>query len=692
MLRYWMICLCLFVVGILYSQDLPQMQLVGTPEKSDTEMSGVRDGDGNFCAGIKVISNMNGFAYTSNNGVVKLDDKPGVDVVHVSADERVLDVMHTGYEPLRLILREEGIHLSERDIWVIKIRGEAVSSPTIPVVFSVQPADARIEVDDQIVQREESVLLSPGEHQVRITKEGYEAVREPITVSLENNFFKYKLEEVQNVPVEIITHPSGATVYLDDMKFGETTMSDFYPSGRYPIRIEKDDYVTYSDILEVKTPRTTKEITLEPDFGDLSVESEPETGLEIFLNGESQNVRTPHTFERLKSGEYIIKAESRFFDTWPDTVAVGRGIRNSVTLRTRGTYATLSIKTDKDVKVYLNDNLIHVLENIRLEPMIARVRVEHIKAEPIEKKVALKSGDEKTIELYPEIPTGAIQVAVLPLDCNIEITGDAGEIYHGQRSQMFSDIPVGEYTVKVTRDEYQSQEIVLKLDKGAKERLKIELEPGNETGTMVDQDGNTYKTVKIGEQWWMAENLRVKHYRNGELIPKVESGSKWEKLSNGAYCYYKNQKKYSNIFGYLYNWYAVNDKRNIAPKGWHVPTDEEWKKLEVTLGMSQSEAFDTGYRGKNEGCKLAGIVSLWEDGVTKNNPDFGSSELTALPGGYRNDNGKYAGMGKRATFWLSSDYFTYTAWFRIIDYDHTKVYRFDEFKKLLGRSVRCVRD
>lgn len=97
-----------------------------------------------------------------------------------------------------------------------------------------------------------------------------------------------------------------------------------------------------------------------------------------------------------------------------------------------------------------------------------------------------------------------------------------------------------------------------------------------ETGKVTDIDGNTYKTVKIGNQWWIAENLKVTHYRNGDAIPEVTDNEQWKNLNSGAYCAYDNNESNAAVYGYLYNWYAMNDSRNIAPEGWYVPSDEEW--------------------------------------------------------------------------------------------------------------------
>jgi len=214
----------------------------------------------------------------------------------------------------------------------------------------------------------------------------------------------------------------------------------------------------------------------------------------------------------------------------------------------------------------------------------------------------------------------------------------------------------------------------------------------NETSTMTDQDGNVYQTVKIGNQWWMAENLKVTHYRNGNPIPRVTSNSAWKDLRTGAYCVYNNNESYAETYGYLYNWYAVNDNRNLAPEGWHVPSDEEWKELEMFLGMSQSEADDTGFRGTNEGSKLAGNASLWDNGGLENNSDFGVSGFSALPGGYRDSsNGAFDGIGNDASFWSATESNSDYAWYRYLGYYYSAVLR-RYYDKQDGYSVRLVRD
>ena len=215
---------------------------------------------------------------------------------------------------------------------------------------------------------------------------------------------------------------------------------------------------------------------------------------------------------------------------------------------------------------------------------------------------------------------------------------------------------------------------------------------GGVTGTVTDIDGNVYQTLVIGDQEWMVENLKVTHYRNGDLIPNVTDNSTWASLSTGAYCYYENDPANADTYGALYNWYAVDDSRNIAPEGWHVPSDEEIKELEMYLGMSEGEANDTGWRGTNEGSKLAGGYDLWYSGSLRNDPEFDSSGFSFLPGGYRYDNdGTFANLGHGGYWWSSADYSSTDAWRRHLRYNYAQVYRSSRDKRG-GFSVRCVRD
>ena len=211
-------------------------------------------------------------------------------------------------------------------------------------------------------------------------------------------------------------------------------------------------------------------------------------------------------------------------------------------------------------------------------------------------------------------------------------------------------------------------------------------------GVVTDYDGNVYKIVQIGTQVWMAENLKTTKYNDGTSMSLVTNSTEWENLRTPGYCWYNNEEStYKDTYGALYNWYTV-ETGNLCPNGWHVPTDEEWKELEMYLGMSQSEADVTGWRGTNEGSKLAGNASLWQDGDLENNAEFCTSDFSALPGGYR---GKYDGsfgvLGRFGFFSSATELNSSIAWLRRLYYDNTNVDR-TNYDKEYGVSVRCVKD
>ena len=209
-------------------------------------------------------------------------------------------------------------------------------------------------------------------------------------------------------------------------------------------------------------------------------------------------------------------------------------------------------------------------------------------------------------------------------------------------------------------------------------------------GFTVSYDGVTYNTVQIGNQCWFKENLRTTKYNDGTSITKITNNSTWKSTTSGAYCCYNNNTSNCDTYGALYNWYAVETGK-LCPSGWHVPTDGEWKTLEMSLGMTQAEADATGWRGTDQGSKLAGNASLWTDGALDQNVNFGTSGFSALPGGYRSfSDGSFNDLGKRGKWWSSTEY-AGGAWDRFLYYSNATVYRFN-YVKSHGYSVRCLRD
>ena len=199
------------------------------------------------------------------------------------------------------------------------------------------------------------------------------------------------------------------------------------------------------------------------------------------------------------------------------------------------------------------------------------------------------------------------------------------------------------------------------------------------SGTVTDIDGNVYQTVTIGTQVWMAENLKVTHYGNGDAIPHVTAAGTWSGLTTGGYCEYNDDEDNVATYGRMYNWYAVSDSRSIAPAGWHVPTDAEWQTLVDYLGGS------TLAGGK---IKEAG-TSHWS---SPNTGATNESGFSALPGGSRRADGTaYYYLTLYGYFWSSSQSGTLDAWNLCLYYTDAVAYR-SYADKRAGESVRCVKD
>ncbi len=196
-------------------------------------------------------------------------------------------------------------------------------------------------------------------------------------------------------------------------------------------------------------------------------------------------------------------------------------------------------------------------------------------------------------------------------------------------------------------------------------------------GTLTDRDGNIYKTVTIGRQIWMTENLRTTKYNDGTKIPNVTDDDEWDALTTGAYCNYKNTSDLDTIAtrGRLYNWYAVNTGK-LAPEGWHVATDAEWTEL-------------TDYLGENVAAdKLKEIGTLhWGNG------NFATNEtgFTAIPGGYRYNDGRFYPDGTMGIWWSATMDVDDLAWYRLFTNSEYDVIRYS-YPMDFGYSVRCIKD
>ena len=204
---------------------------------------------------------------------------------------------------------------------------------------------------------------------------------------------------------------------------------------------------------------------------------------------------------------------------------------------------------------------------------------------------------------------------------------------------------------------------------------------------VTDIDGNLYNTVNIGGQVWMIENLNVTRYSNGDSIPNITDDFEWSIQTGGAYCNYNNDETTGKKFGKLYNWLAVTDSRNIAPKGWHIPSDAEWLRLENYIAdhLGSSSTLAKAMAAETEWTIFSEEGSIGKD-LDKNN----SSGFTALPGGYRL-NGKFNKIGDYCGWWSSTESAENNAWIRVLLFSYNNLATIYH-DKVNGFSVRCIQD
>jgi uncharacterized protein (TIGR02145 family) len=202
-------------------------------------------------------------------------------------------------------------------------------------------------------------------------------------------------------------------------------------------------------------------------------------------------------------------------------------------------------------------------------------------------------------------------------------------------------------------------------------------------GSVTDHEGNVYKTIVIGSQEWMAENLDLSSYADGTPLPEVTDPSEWAELTTGAWCYYNNEANYACPYGKLYNWYACVDARQLCPVGWHVPTDDDWLALTNYLG---------GVEFAGGKMKTTGTVEASTGFFLSPNADASnSSGFSAIPGGGRYSAGTFNLIGAQACWWSSTEGSATNSWDRYLLYNFGSAYR-GSGAKHFGFSVRCLRD
>jgi uncharacterized protein (TIGR02145 family) len=184
--------------------------------------------------------------------------------------------------------------------------------------------------------------------------------------------------------------------------------------------------------------------------------------------------------------------------------------------------------------------------------------------------------------------------------------------------------------------------------------------------------------------------LDVTTYRNGDAIPQVTDPTAWANLTTGAWCYYNNDPALGAVYGKLYNWYAVNDPRGLAPNGWHIPSNTEWNNLALCVDASSDTICQSCLQNTYVDTALKEIGTIW--GPSPMNNATNSSGFSALPGGYRNyTDGSFEYISTLGAWWTSTQsIISGDGWYRELG-PYSGSYS-GSYQKEVGMSVRCIKD
>jgi uncharacterized protein (TIGR02145 family) len=248
-----------------------------------------------------------------------------------------------------------------------------------------------------------------------------------------------------------------------------------------------------------------------------------------------------------------------------------------------------------------------------------------------------------------------------------------------QNSGSFSGLAEGTYTITAKNQNGCIGSAIIVLSNISNTCNTNALNNNLTYGSMTDQDGNEYKTIQIGSQTWMAENLKVRRYRNGDLIPLSTSNADWATRISGATCWQNNDSTTNDCaHGKIYNWFAVTDSRNLCPTGWHVPSDTEFNTLSDYLGGNTIA-----------GGKLKSISTVW---LNPNTDAINSSGFSGMPSGSRVFNsGAFSAIGGQGYYWSSTNYISNLSYYYALLFNNSEFVK-DFVDKKYGFSVRCIKD
>ncbi len=445
----------IFFFNISYSQDLKELKIINKAKKLETgEMVARRDANGNYCAAIQVVSNLDGFTYDSFDGMVgNIDDFPGKDIVYLTATERVLEVMHLGFKPLKIILSDLGIVLKPREIWQIEVSGESIADQ-LPVTLRFTPPDASLSIDGKSTTPSNTYQLAPGKHNIKIEKEGLLTLNEAIEVDASHVFFEWTLKKPITQWIVVNSDPDGADVYLNENPVGKTPLPIEMPVGSYTLRLTKELYLPLDQTFELKAvEKTVLNLVLKPNYGSLLVSSTPESGALVRINGMSTGKVTPCLIEKVPAGECTLSLNLDMFETHLQKIALMAGETREIKVSLNPTFSGITVNAVPVSDIYINGTLKGKSPwKGRLNSGVYTFEAKLDKHHTATEKQTVVLGAPLEINLAPEPITGSLKIITQPIDASVVLNGKS----YGTTPLTINDLLIGNYTLDINKTGYVS--------------------------------------------------------------------------------------------------------------------------------------------------------------------------------------------------------------------------------------------
>ncbi len=564
----------------------------------------------------------------------------------------------------------------------------------VELVLQSNPGEALVSIDGEDIGRtdEQGVLVvqvDAGDREVVMEREGYERSSRRVRVSPEgDNTFTFQLSG-QTGSLRLRIEPEGATVRIDGEQVDASSPMEL-AVGEYRLQVSRSGYGTFEEQIRIEHNRElVLPVNLAGRPGGLAFSVSPSNAQAVLRGSGDREVARwtgNRRMENLEAGTYRIEVEAPGHEPLTAQVRIERGqVRNyPVTLAAH--MGGLNVTTNpSNAQVRLLDSdgreVARWTGNRRMENLEAgtyRIEVGATGHDAHSDQVRIDRGQVRNYPVTLAAHTGILDVTASPSNAQMRLLSHgSGEVARWTGNRRFGQLPVGSYTLEASASGHRDIQESVVISRNQVVRRQVRLEIIDTCGQPItDIDGNTYRTIRIGDQCWMAENLRTGHYRDGSAIPNVRDNSEWSNLRGGAWSLYDNNSGSETTYGKLYNWYAVEDGRGLCPTGWSVPGNAAWTQM-------------SNYLGNNAGGKLKTTgTQYWR---SPNTGATNTSGFSALPGGGRFSLGTFLSSGDDGYWWSSTESGATEAWSRRLSSLNGNISSYNSHKHF-GFSVRCVRD